>query len=392
MGFTSPEQSYLRSASEELRALWSMAAPITAMNILVFLRAMISVLCLGRLGRLELAGGAMSIGFTNITGYSVLFGLASALEPICSQAFGSQNLPLVSLSFQRTILLLLVSSLPISLLWLNITPILCTLLKQDPEITAIAATFCFYSLPDLVTNSFLQPLRVYLRSQGITKPLMWCSAVAVLLHIPLNLLFVFVFEMGVAGVAIAQVATNMNMVVFLLGYLYFSRVCEKSWTGWSREAFTEMTPLVKLAVPSCLGVCLEWWWYEIVTLLAGYLPNPKLAVAATAILIQTTSFMYTFPMALGACVSTRVSLSLSVCMYVCMYVCEYVSISLSLLNISLDEYIAVSLFLTPISLSLTVFHFSYLFLPNILCVYLSPHHLSVSIYLPTSLSLPTRPI
>jgi hypothetical protein len=65
-------------------------------------------------------------------------------------------------------------------------------------------------------------------------------------------------------------------------------------------------PLLKLAVPSCLGICLEWWWYEIVTLLAGYLPNPTLAVAATGILIQTTSMMYTVPMALAGCVSARV--------------------------------------------------------------------------------------
>jgi MATE family multidrug resistance protein len=29
-------------------------------------------------------------------------------------------------------------------------------------------------------------------------------------------------------------------------------------------------PLLQLAVPSYLGMCLEWWWYEIVTVMAGY--------------------------------------------------------------------------------------------------------------------------
>ena len=69
--------------------------------------------------------------------------------------------------------------------------------------------------------------------------------------------------------------------------------------------------LMGFAVPSCLMICLEWWWYEIVTVLAGYLPRPTLAVAATGILIQTTSMMYTVPMALAGCVSARVSLPLS---------------------------------------------------------------------------------
>lgn len=42
----------------ELGELWSMAAPITLMNGVVFLRAMVSVLFLGRLGPLALAGGS----------------------------------------------------------------------------------------------------------------------------------------------------------------------------------------------------------------------------------------------------------------------------------------------------------------------------------------------
>ncbi|RRT83441.1 hypothetical protein B296_00002219 [Ensete ventricosum] len=290
----------------ELRELWSMAAPITALNCLVYLRAMVSVVCLGRLGPLELAGGALSIGFTNITGYSVLFGLASGLEPLCSQAYGSRNWELISLSLQRTILLLLLAAVPIAVLWVNLGPILVAL-GQDPAITAAAATYCLHSLPDLLTNALLQPLRVFLRSQGITRPMATCSAAAVLLHIPLNVLLVFVLRLGVPGVALAAVVTNLNMALFLIGYLRVSRACELTWRGWSRAALRGLSPVLRLALPSCVGVCLEWWWYEIMTVLAGYLPDPTAAVGATAVLIQTTSLMYTVPMALAACVSTRVS-------------------------------------------------------------------------------------
>ncbi|XP_077247584.1 protein DETOXIFICATION 54-like [Tasmannia lanceolata] len=290
---------------DELKELWSMALPITAMNCIVYIRAMISVLCLGRLGSLQLAGGALSIGFTNITGYSVLLGLATGLEPVCSQAFGSKNWDLISLSLQRTIIILLIASLPISLLWLNLSKIMI-FMGQDKEITAMASIYCFYSLPDLFTNAFLQPLRVYLRSQNITKPMMYCSAIAVALHIPLNIFFVFVLKLGVPGVAIAAVITNMNMAFFLVGYLYFSRVCELTWRGWTPAGFRRLWPLLELALPSCFSICLEWWWYEILTILAGILPEPRVAVATTAILIQTTSFMYAMPMALANCVSTRV--------------------------------------------------------------------------------------
>ncbi|KAK9111800.1 hypothetical protein Scep_019319 [Stephania cephalantha] len=300
-----PPCTQLKDVMHELRDLWGMALPITAMNCVVYIRSMVSVLFLGRLGSLQLAGGALSIGFTNITGYSVLFGLASGMEPVCSQAYGNKNWDLISLSLHQTILILMIASIPISLLWINLKRIMLSV-GQDPEITAMAATYCLYSLPDLLTNTFLQPLRVYLRSQGVTKPMMYCSLIAVLFHVPLNVLLVGYCELGVPGVAMASVLTNFNMVVLMGGYVYVKGVYQVRWTSGARAVFGGLGGLLRLAVPSCLGVCLEWWWYEIITVLAGYLPNPKLAVAATAIIIQTTSLMYTVPMALGSCVSARV--------------------------------------------------------------------------------------
>ncbi|CAL4936989.1 unnamed protein product [Urochloa decumbens] len=295
------------SVAAELRALWGMAAPITALNCVVYLRAMVSVLCLGRLGPLDLAGGALAIGLTNITGHSVLFGLASGLEPLCAQAFGSRNHDLLTLSLQRAMLLLFLAALPIALLWLNVGPILVAL-GQDPAISAPAAAYARFALPDLAASVVLQPLRVYLRSQGITRPMAACSAIAVALHVPLNVLLVFGLGFGVRGVAAAQALTNTNMLLFLLAYIRWARACDETWKGWARLATVAsgLPGLARLAVASCVGVCLEWWWYEVVTVLAGYLPHPAAAVGAAGVLIQTTSLMYTVPMALGACVSTRV--------------------------------------------------------------------------------------
>jgi MATE family multidrug resistance protein len=296
------------SVAAELRALWGMAAPITALNCVVYLRAMVSVLCLGRLGPLDLAGGALAIGLTNITGHSVLFGLASGLEPLCAQAFGSRNHELLTLSVQRAVLLLFLAAVPIALLWLNVGPILVAL-GQDPTISAHAASYAAFALPDLAAGAVLQPLRVYLRSQGITRPMAACSAIAVALHVPLNVALVFGMGLGVRGVAAAQALTNTNMLLFLLAYIRWARACEGTWKGFARPAAiaSGLPALASLAVPSCVGVCLEWWWYEVVTVLAGYLPNPTATVGAAGVLIQTTSLMYTVPMALAACVSTRVS-------------------------------------------------------------------------------------
>lgn len=179
-------------------------------------------------------------------------------------------------------------------------------LRQDPNITRIAQTYLIFSLPDLFSNSFIHPIRIYLRSQSITYPLTFASLTATILHFPLNLLFVSHFEFGVAGVAAAAAASNFFVLLSLVSYIWVSGLHEPTWDNPTRECLTGWKPLLKLAAPSCISVCLEWWWYEIMIVLCGLLANPKATVASMGILIQTTSFIYVFPSSLGYAVSTRV--------------------------------------------------------------------------------------
>ena len=306
---------------DELKRTTDIGFPIAAISLVGYLKNMTLVVCMGRLGSLELAGGALAIGFTNITGYSVLSGLAMGMEPLCSQAYGSRNFSLVSLTLQRTILMLLLFSLPICLLWLNLESfMLC--LHQNPDITRVASLYCGFAIPDLIANSFLHPLRIYLRSKGTTWPLMWCTLLAILLHVPIINLLTFKLQLGVSGIAISAFVANFNTLFFLLLYMFYTRVPKESLSvplittprplshNLTSSAIAtlgkEWGMLLKFSIQSCLAVCLEWWWYEFMTILAGYLYNPRVALATAGIVIQTTSLMYTLPTALSASVSTRV--------------------------------------------------------------------------------------
>ncbi|EXC01148.1 MATE efflux family protein 5 [Morus notabilis] len=292
-------------AVEEIKAIAKISGPTAITGLLLYSRAMISMLFLGYLGELELAGGSLSIGFANITGYSVISGLAMGMEPICGQAFGAKQRKLLGLTLQRTVLLLLSISVPISFMWLNMKTILLWC-GQDQEISSMAHTFILFSIPDLFLLSLLHPLRIYLRTQSITLPLTYCSAVSVLLHVPLNFLLVVKLKMGISGVAIAMVWTNLNLLLFLLAFVYFSGVYTDSWVSPSTDCLKGWSSLLSLAVPNCISVCLEWWWYELMIMLCGLLANPKATVASMGILIQTTSLVYVFPSSLSLGVSARV--------------------------------------------------------------------------------------
>ncbi|GLT60541.1 hypothetical protein SLA2020_333030 [Shorea laevis] len=295
----------LSEAIDEMKAIGKISGPTAMTGLLLYSRAMISMLFLGYLGELELAGGSLSIGFANITGYSVISGLAMGMEPICGQAYGAKQMKLLGLTFQRTVLLLLSASVPISFMWLNMKRILIWC-GQDGEISSVAHTFILFSIPDLFFLSLLHPLRIYLRTQSITLPLTYCSAISVLLHVPLNFLLVVHFKMGIAGVAIAMVWTNLHLFLLLCSFIYFSGVYQDSWVSPSTDCLRGWSSLLALAIPTCVSVCLEWWWYELMIMLCGLLVNPKATIASMGILIQTTSLVYVFPSALSLGVSTRV--------------------------------------------------------------------------------------
>ncbi|XP_022995790.1 protein DETOXIFICATION 49-like [Cucurbita maxima] len=289
----------------ECKSIAHVALPMIFVGFFMYSRSMISMLFLGQLGDLSLAGGSLAIGFANITGYSVLSGLASGMEPICGQAFGAKRFKLLGLALQRTVILLLLSSIPISFSWLNMKKILI-FCGQEDDIANEAQSFILCSIPDLIALSFLHPLRIYLRCQSINLPLTYCVALSVLLHVPINYLLVSVLDLGIHGVALGAVWTNFNLVGSVIIFILVFGVYKNSWPGFSSECLKEWKSLLRLAIPSCISVCLEWWWYEIMVMLSGFMMNPQSTVASMGILIQTTALIYIFPSSLSVGVSTRV--------------------------------------------------------------------------------------
>ncbi|KAE9607780.1 putative multi antimicrobial extrusion protein [Lupinus albus] len=297
-------QNFILQMKEEIKNLYYIAVPMIITGHLIYGKSAISMHFLGKIGKEALAGGSLAICIANITGYSVISGLASGMDGISSQAFGAQKWILLSQTLQRTIIILILACIPISILWLNFKPFIL-LYGQNSAITSIAITYLIFSIPDLFFQSIINPLKIFLRTQNLTLALLFSAAVALLVHIPINMI-AHGLGLGIRGIALANALTDLNLLIFLLLYLWFSRACSKSWHGWSCQCFKEWKPIVIQAIPSCASVCLEWWWYEILILLSAHLNNAADAVATCGIIVQATSLIYNFHIALSSAVSTRV--------------------------------------------------------------------------------------
>lgn len=291
----------------ELKVQKGIAFPLMVMNLTWFAKIAITTAFLGQLGQLKLAGATLGLTFANVTGFSVLNGLCSAMEPICGQAYGAKNFRLLHKTLLMTIVLLLLVSIPISFLWLNVDKILIHFGQQE-DISLVAKRYLLYLLPHLVVTSLLCPLKAYLSSQSITVPIMFSSGLALACHIPINMLLSK--AKGLEGISMTVWISDLILVIVLATYVGVLETGKESkWKegGWFEQSYQDLIRLLKLAGPCCLTTCLEWWCYEVLVLLTGRLANATVSVSVLAIVLNFDYLLYSVMLSLATCASVRVS-------------------------------------------------------------------------------------
>ncbi|PWA90668.1 MATE efflux family protein [Artemisia annua] len=216
------------------------------------------------------------------------FGMASALETLCGQAYGARQYQKLGAYTYGAIISLLLVCLPISIMWMYIEKLLI-LLGQDPLISAEARKYSVWLIPALFPYSILQLITRYLLSQSLVLPMLWSSVVALVIHVPMCWSLVFRFGFGAAGAALAIGISYTLNVIFLGIYMYQSKACEKTRITSTRDVFTSIKEFFRFAIPSAVMICLEWWSYEIVVLLSGLLPNPQLETSVLSICTRVSN-------------------------------------------------------------------------------------------------------
>lgn len=290
----------------EAKKQMKLAAPLMSVNFLVYSLQVISVMFVGHLGELPLAGASVATSFASVTGFSLLIGMGSALDTFSGQAYGAKQYHLLGIYKQRAMLVLLLTSIPLAIIWANTGSILL-FLGQDPEISTEAGLYARYMIPSIFACALFQCHVRFLQTQNNVVPMMITTGITTLLHILICYLMVFKSGLGNKGAALSNAISYWINVLLLAIYVRVSPSCKKTWTGFSMEAFHDVGKFLKLAVPSALMLCLEIWSFEMMVLLSGLLPDPKLETSVLSISLNTCGMVYMLPLGLSGAVSTRVS-------------------------------------------------------------------------------------
>lgn len=290
---------------EAKKQVW-LAGPLIAVSLLQFCIQIISIMFVGHLGELPLSSASIATSFASVTGASVLNGMGSALETLCGQSYGAKQYNMLGIYTQRAMVTLVAASIPLAIIWYYTSEILI-LCGQDYEISMGAGTFNRWMIPTLFAYALLQCLNRFLQTQNIVFPMLISSGVTALIHVFVCWVLVFKLGLGIKGAAMANNISYCVNVAMLGTYVKLSSACSKSWTGFSREALQDMWSFLKLAVPSASMMCLEYWSFEMVVLLSGLLPNPKLETSVLSISLNTCWMVYMISVGLSGAISTRVS-------------------------------------------------------------------------------------
>lgn len=288
----------------ETKVLVRYAAPLILTFILQNSLTLASVFTVGHIGKNEL--GAVSLGSmtANITGYAVYHGLATSLDTLCAQAYGSGKKKLVGLQLQRMVFFLWAITIPIAIIWAAGTQILYAIVPEK-EIAELAGQYLKILIIGAPGYACFESAKRYVQAQGKFTATLYVLLIAAPLNILMHWLFVWQFKWGFIGCPIAVAITEILMPILLFIYVRFFGGGMECWPGFSRKAFVNWGPMVRLALPGLVMVLAEFLAFEILTLASARLSST--ALAANTVLQSVSVLTYQLPFPLSIAASTRVA-------------------------------------------------------------------------------------
>ncbi|XVF84305.1 hypothetical protein PTKIN_Ptkin17bG0026100 [Pterospermum kingtungense] len=291
---------------EEVRIQLLIAMPLIVAYVFIYSMTLVSVMFAGHLGELELAGSTLANSWATVTGFGLMTGLSGALETLCGQAFGAKIYRQLGVYLQTSCQISFIVCIIISILWLFTENIL-VLLHQNHDVAKTAALYVKYLIPGLFAFGFVQNFMRYYQAQGITFPLVIFSGIPFGVHFGILYFLVHRTKLGLIGAPLAASISLWLSLFLLLFFVIISKRFKKTWKGLTFESFRYVFTILKLALPSAAMVSLEYLAFEVLVILAGLMPDPKLNSSLLAICLNIEAIAYMIAYGLSASSSIRVS-------------------------------------------------------------------------------------
>lgn len=291
------------SWQREAKVLTRTSAPLMLTFMLQYSLPVASIFTVGHIGKIELGAVSLASMTASITGYAVYQGLATSLDTLCAQAYGSGRRHLVGLQLQRMLYFLLVITIPISIIWAFGTQLL-SLIVPEKRTAELAGLYLKVLIAGAPGYAAFESGKRYVQAQGIFNATMYILIICAPLNAFLNWYMVWHLGWGFIGAPIAVSVTENIMPLLLFLYVRFIDGYQ-CWGGFDKRALKNWMPMVKLALPGLIMVLAEFMAFEILTLTSSWLGATPLAAQSVLGSVTGITFQIPFPMSVAA--STRIA-------------------------------------------------------------------------------------
>ncbi|KZF21743.1 MATE efflux family protein [Xylona heveae TC161] len=296
-----PVESHVASIwVQETKTLIITSSWLVLVSYLQYSFQFIGLLFAAQFKPLEMAAIGLGASIANITGYAIYQGLSTALDTLCTRAFGSGHQEEVGCHLQRMILLLWAVTMPIGLAWCYSSSILSLLVSRDvSELTCGYLRIVLLGAPG---HAAFEAGKRFVHAQGIFRASFTVLLVGALANAFFHWVLVSKLKWGFFGVPVATAMTD-NLLPFGLA-LYVAYVDgSECWPRLSKAVLTNWGPMLQLGLPGCAMVLAEFLSFEMLTLGAGKMSD--LYLAAQSVLSGANSMAFQLPFSISLSTSVR---------------------------------------------------------------------------------------
>ncbi|ETV72447.1 hypothetical protein, variant [Aphanomyces astaci] len=282
---------------DEVSSLVTLAAPIVFTLFMEFIPSITNIILVGQMQTPNLKqyvdATAMAVMYTNITSYSVGLGMATALDTLCTQAYGAGNLRKFGVLLQSALLGMALTLVPVTLLnWFSGD--ILKLLGQEPALADLTGAFIRVMTVGYPALYAFEVLKKLVQAEGVTTPMAVLTGLGNILHVSMGYYLSQHTFLGYLGPAVALTVMETAVLLGMLGYVLLWNTMYTGWCiewGW-HAAWSHVAQFFQFGVPGMLMMMIEWGAIEILTLVAGILPNHILTIGVNSILSSTLNLAY----------------------------------------------------------------------------------------------------
>ncbi|SHG20426.1 MATE family efflux transporter [Ornithinibacillus halophilus] len=298
-----------KTIREKIKLFTIIMLPILITQVGMYLMNFFDTVMSGQAGAEDLAGVAIgsSLWVPIFTGIN---GILLAITPIIAHLTGAKANDDVPRKVQQAIYLAIALAVAIVLLGIIVLKPILNLMDLESEVRNIAFYYLVAVSTGIIPLFIFNTLRCFIDALGQTR----ISMFIILISLPINILFNYIFIFGKFGVpafggigsGIATALTYWLVCIITIAVIYKVRPLRnyRIFSNWVKPAFSEWWEQLKIGIPIGFAIFFETSIFSAVTLLMSVYSTNTIAAHQAA--MNFASLLYMIPLSVGMALTIAV--------------------------------------------------------------------------------------